>query len=1510
MATVRWLVVLVFIAMAVGMWLGSRSPETTPIATVPATATPSTDNRSPAPALSSNLGQKSVPVADATGFPVLTSLHEGDTIRFSLPGGRAASGTVNLVQHDTGGVYRVGGSLEMPASGSFVFGTDGRTTGGLVQIPSRRRAFTLKQDAAGQLSFQQRPLDDVVCLPLPKPNFEPEKAPSLARGAAAAIPLLSSRPTAAAVIYLDFDGQRVTDPSWNNGRPIEATAPNVTSTDITQIWRRVKEDFWPFDIDITTDLSRYDNAEVGKRMRCIITPTETAAPGAGGVAYVDSFSDAGTPGTSSTIPCWVFNTSVTGISEAISHEVGHTLGLHHDGRTSPSEEYYAGQGTGATGWAPIMGVGYYKSLVQWSKGEYLNANRTEDDLAIISRTANGFGYVADEAGDTTATAASLAVDDTDVNQPGIITSANDKDVYVFACGAGTVSVNASPAPLSPNLDIVLDLLDESGAVLVTNNPVSSLPASISTSVTAGTYYLRIRGTGAGNVLTTGYTPYGSIGEYTIAGTIPAATPEPKITSAGSAEGEQGLPFSYQILATHSPTSYGILGTLPTGLTLDSDTGLLAGTPTATGAFNLTLQATNGDGTGSKPFVLTIQAAGTPALTSASSAQGFVGLNFGFQLTATHTPSQFGVTGTLPTGISLNPDTGLVSGSTTQAGKFLVTVSASNANGTGTAPLTITIVNAVIPLNQALDVPGRAFSNPDGAAWSGQNAITFDGVDAAQSAPIAHDGITTMETTVTGPVTISFRYRIDSQQNFDKLDFSIDSISQLNVSGFVDWTLYSTAVPAGNHRLRWTYSKDGSGSAGADAAWVDALGITSATAPVITSPNFASARVNVPFSYQITGTNSPNEFGLAGTLPAGVNFATDNTGLISGTPTEGGVFTVTISASNGGGTGIRELTINVESGVLDLTGALDQLNLAWVNTGTAPWTPETDVTHDAVDAAAALNVADNQTATLETTVEGPSSLRFFWKVSSERAYDYLSFSIDGEEHWRISGEVDWELKSYPIPAGVHQITFRYRRDGSGSEGLNGAWIDQVSVFPREGLPGSDSFVGAQALTGTHVELATNDVQATTEPGELGPYGASYGHSLWWTWTAPETGTVIASTIGSKFDTILAIYRGTSLSDLHLLAGSDDVSRRDPTSRTTFKAVGGQTYFITVGGFGNANGAIDFDIHYAGRGTYLGIIQPDSGADKMAGLIQLSVTEALAYTGTVTFGGSRYSFRGSLATGSAVSTVARKNGAFPLDFTFTTDLANGDSTVNGSLTTGGQGYHFAARRRIAAVDLPILAAGAYNVLLEPPDDGTNVAYGTGAGRAVVSRRGDVRFTGALGDGQKAQQGGALTFGNVWPVFFAYPKGTGTMAGDVLFDPVAADNFTGSLRWRVENMITGTFGENVALTGAFFFKPTPTLPLLDVNATTKQVQLTFSHRDAAVDPDDPILTLDTTKSIFTGMPANATIKMNARTGLFSGYFPAPVTGRRQAFSGALLQSQNRGAGFFNAATGHGRVDLAPLP
>ena len=84
------------------------------------------------------------------------------------------------------------------------------------------------------------------------------------------------------MVYLDFDGEKGPHQGWSD---FDAAAPpGMTPAHVRNIWSRVAEDFAPFHLNITTDLQVFLNAPETSRQRCIITPTNTAAPGAGGVA--------------------------------------------------------------------------------------------------------------------------------------------------------------------------------------------------------------------------------------------------------------------------------------------------------------------------------------------------------------------------------------------------------------------------------------------------------------------------------------------------------------------------------------------------------------------------------------------------------------------------------------------------------------------------------------------------------------------------------------------------------------------------------------------------------------------------------------------------------------------------------------------------------------------------------------------------------------------------------------------------------------------------------------------------------------------------------------------------------------------------------------------------------------------------------------------------------------------------------------------------------------------------
>ncbi|MEC8190475.1 MAG: hypothetical protein VX033_04755, partial [Verrucomicrobiota bacterium] len=125
-----------------------------------------------------------------------------------------------------------------------------------------------------------------------------------------------SKAGAPTVIYCNFDGEVVNQPFWSD-TVIYAAPSDLSSSEVLEILKLVAEDFAPFDVNVTNDRSVYDSTPTYKRVMCISTPTDTAAPGSGGVAFLDSFRD--------DLVCWDFNLD----GDTISHEVGHTLNLDH-----------------------------------------------------------------------------------------------------------------------------------------------------------------------------------------------------------------------------------------------------------------------------------------------------------------------------------------------------------------------------------------------------------------------------------------------------------------------------------------------------------------------------------------------------------------------------------------------------------------------------------------------------------------------------------------------------------------------------------------------------------------------------------------------------------------------------------------------------------------------------------------------------------------------------------------------------------------------------------------------------------------------------------------------------------------------------------------------------------------------------------------------------------------------------------------------------------------------------
>ena len=176
---------------------------------------------------------------------------------------------------------------------------------------------------------------------------------------------------------------------------------------------------------------------------------------------------------------------------------------------------------------------------------------------------------------------------------------------------------------------------------------------------------------------------------------------------------------------------------------------------------------------------------------------------------------------------------------------------------------------------------------------------------------------------------------------------------------------------------------------------------------------------------------------------------------------------------------------------------------------------------------------------------------------------------------------------------------------------------LPISPCTGVgAGSDGFSLASSIRGASGQATGNNAGASKEPGEPAHAGRSGGASLWWSWTAPASGTVTIDTAGSDFDTLLAVYTGGAVVALTAVASNDDAIGLQSAVR--FTARQGVVYHVAVDGYDGATGSVVLNWRQAGALASVSLsaaaAEIDEGADRTP--VALTVTLSEPVTGDVT------------------------------------------------------------------------------------------------------------------------------------------------------------------------------------------------------------------------------------------------------------------------------------------------------
>lgn len=353
-----------------------------------------------------------------------------------------------------------------------------------------------------------------------------------------------------------------------------------------------------------------------------------------------------------------------------------------------------------------------------------------------------------------------------------------------------------------------------------------------------------------------------------------------------------------------------------------------------------------------------------------------------------------------------------------------------------------------------------------------------------------------------------------------------------------------------------------------------------------------------------------------------------------------------------------------------------------------------------------------------------------------------------------------------------------------------------------------------------------------------------------------------------------------------------------------AGGTASFRVRVKGANNATAERDFiltviDVFGPLQGTYDGwLLRGGDPTHATSGNLTVKLTKTGAFTATGILGGAKFGFKGQFDTNGNASNTVSRSGSSPLII----QMHVSDGEITGTVLDGISTIDLAAGRAVFSKTNPCPYAGLYSFVFAPFEADLTAPQGFSFGTVTVATTGLGTMTGVLADGTKIKSKLSVSKYGTFVLYAALYANKGSCIGAVI---ITNNTLEATVDWFKPSSsgvyYPAGFSVVAELTGS---KYVASIPMLDLPDGAGNALVMFTGGNLTGVLSNTVTIAPNYAVTATGL----TLKLTAKTGLFTGSFTHPGTGKATKFEGTVLQLQNGGAGYFLGSNQCGAVTIVP--